>query len=236
MVCTMLRDHASTPQHTRLGALAPLRSATFRMLWLAWLAANITVVDERRRGRLADDLADPDPVLVALVQTASTLPVFLLGLPSGALADILDRRRYFAGTQLWVAVNALLLAALSLADTLTAPLLLALTFVNGIGAGDALAGVRGHRAAASFRATQLPAALALNGIAMNLSRVVGPVLAGALLAPGSAAVFVAQRRAVGGGLRADPALAPSARTARCPASASSARCASACSTCASRRA
>ena len=73
------------------------------------------------------------PVMVALVQTASTLPVFLLGLPSGALADILDRRRYFAATQLWVSVNALLLAALSLLGMLTAPLLLFLTFTNGIG-------------------------------------------------------------------------------------------------------
>jgi len=57
------------------------------------------------------------------VQTASTLPVFLLGLPSGALADIVDRRRYFAATQLWVALTALVLAALSLTGLLTAPLL-----------------------------------------------------------------------------------------------------------------
>jgi MFS family permease len=69
-------------------------------------------VDERRGGRLADDLADRQPaVMVALVQTASTLPVFLLGLPSGALADIVDRRRYFAVTQLWVASVAVLLCA-----------------------------------------------------------------------------------------------------------------------------
>jgi MFS family permease len=73
------------------------------------------------------------PVMVALVSTASTLPVFLLGLPSGALADILDRRRYFAATQLWVSVNALVLAGLALAGALTAPLLLVLTFTNGIG-------------------------------------------------------------------------------------------------------
>ena len=52
------------------------------------------------------------PLWVALVQTASTLPVFLLGLPSGALADILDRRRYFIVTQFWLAGTA---AALCLA-------------------------------------------------------------------------------------------------------------------------
>jgi len=121
------------------------------------------------------------PVMVALVQTASTLPVFLLGVPSGALADILDRRRYFAATQLWVSVNALVLAALSLADALTAPLLLALTFVNGVGLA-----MRWPVFAAIVPEVvpkaQLSPAIALNGIAMNLSRVIGPVLAGTLLA------------------------------------------------------
>jgi MFS family permease len=127
--------------------------------------------------------------LVALVQTASTLPMFLLGLPSGALADILDRRRYFAATQLWVSLVALVLAALSMADALTAPLLLLLTFLNGIGLA-----MRWPVFAAIVPQVvsrqDLPAALALNGIAMNLSRVVGPVLAGVLLAAvGPAAVF-----------------------------------------------
>lgn len=130
------------------------------------------------------------PVMVALVQTASTLPVFLLGLPSGALADILDRRRYFAATQLWVAINALVLAALSLADALTAQALLLLTFTNGIGLAlrwPVFAAIvpeivpRAH----------MPQALALNGVAMNLSRIVGPVVAGAILAATSSAwVFV----------------------------------------------
>jgi MFS family permease len=130
------------------------------------------------------------PVMVALVSTASTLPVFLLGLPSGALADILDRRRYFAATQLWVSVIALVLAALALAGALTAEVLLLLTFLNGMGLA-----MRWPVFAAivprSWAATHMPQALALNGISMNLSRVVGPALAGALLAAWSpAAVFV----------------------------------------------
>jgi MFS family permease len=127
---------------------------------------------------------------VALVQTASTLPVFLLGLPSGALADILDRRRYFAGTQLWVALNAVVLAVLSLADALTAELLLLLTFTNGIGLA-----LRWPVFAAIVPEIvprpHMPQALALNGVAMNLSRIVGPVVAGAILAATSSAwVFV----------------------------------------------
>lgn len=171
-------------------ALAPLQQAKFRGLWLAWLAANLTMwMNDVAAAWLMTTLTT-SPVLVALVQTASTLPVFLLGLPSGAMADILDQRRYFAATQLWVSIVALVLAALSLAGLLTAPLLLLLTFANGIGLA-----MRWPVFAAIVPQVvsrdQLPAALALNGIAMNLSRVVGPVLAGGLLATISpAAVFV----------------------------------------------
>ena len=171
-------------------ALAPLKERTFRMLWLAWLAANMTMwMNDVAAAWLMTTLT-ASPVMVALVQTASTLPVFLLGIPSGAMADILDRRRYFAATQLWVSINALVLAGLSLADALTANLLLALTFVNGVGLA-----MRWPVFAAIVPEivpkAQLSPAIALNGIAMNLSRVIGPVLAGALLAAfSSAAVFV----------------------------------------------
>ncbi len=171
-------------------ALAPLREPVFRWLWFAWLAANMTMwMNDVAAAWLMTTLTT-SPVMVALVQTASTLPVFLLGLPSGAMADIVDRRRYFAATQLWVSVNALLLAGLSLAGLLTAPLLLGLTFVNGVGLAMRWPVFAAIVPQIVPRA-ELPAALALNGIAMNLSRVVGPVLAGALIAAVSpAAVFV----------------------------------------------
>jgi MFS family permease len=171
-------------------ALAPLKQPVFRGLWLAWLAANMTMwMNDVAAAWLMTTLTT-SPVMVALVQTASTLPVFLLGLPSGAMADILDRRRYFAATQLWVSVNAMLLAALSLAGQLTAPMLLLLTFSNGIGLAMRWPVFAAIVPQIVSRA-DLPAALALNGIAMNLSRVIGPALAGALLAAVSpAAVFV----------------------------------------------
>jgi len=179
-----LRQLADAP------ALAPLKERTFRMLWLAWLAANMTMwMNDVAAAWLMTTLTT-SPVMVALVQTASTLPVFLLGIPSGAMADILDRRRYFAATQLWVSVNALVLAGLALADALTANLLLALTFVNGIGLAMRWPVFAAIVPDVVPRA-QLSPAIALNGIAMNLSRVIGPVLAGALLAAfSSAAVFV----------------------------------------------
>ena len=170
-------------------ALAPLHGRTFRMLWLAWLAANLTMwMNDVAAAWLMTQLTT-SPLLVALVQTASTLPVFLLGIPSGALADTVDRRRYFAATQLWVSLNAVLLAALSMAGALSAHLLLALTFVNGVGLAMRWPVFAAIVPEVVPRA-QLSPAVALNGIAMNLSRIIGPVLAGALLAAlGEAFVF-----------------------------------------------
>src|SRR5690349_8204262 len=113
-------------------ALAPLRRPVFRMLWATWMVANTTMwMNDVAAAWLMTSLA-PSPLWVALVQSASTLPVFLLGLPSGAFADILDRRRYFMVTQFWVAAVATLICAAVMLGAMTAPLLLALTFFNGI--------------------------------------------------------------------------------------------------------
>lgn len=130
------------------------------------------------------------PIWVALVQTASTLPVFLLGLPSGALADNLDRKRYFLATQLWVAIVATILSAIVFLDVMTPTLLLAMTFANGIGLAMRLP-VFSAIVPELVPRPQLPAALALNGVSMNASRIIGPLAAGALIASaGSAWVFL----------------------------------------------
>jgi MFS family permease/quinol monooxygenase YgiN len=181
----------SSPPPPRPGsAWAPLAHPVFRMLWAVWLTANIGMwMNDVAAAWLMTTLTT-SPIMVALVQSASTLPVFLLGLPSGALADILDRRRYFMVTQFWVAVVALVLCAAVLSDAMTPPVLLALTFANGIGLA-----MRWPVFAAIVPELvprmQLPAALALNAVAMNASRIAGPIIAGALIAgAGSAYVFV----------------------------------------------
>jgi MFS family permease len=182
--------NATDPVTGSPSALAPLRSPVFRGLWFAWLAANITMwMNDVAAAWLMTTLTD-STVMVALVQAASTLPVFLLGLPSGALADIVDRRRYFAVTQLWVACVAVVLGLLAAFGLLTAPLLLLLTCANGVGMA-----MRWPVFAAIVPEVvprhELPQALALNGVSMNMSRVIGPVVAGALLASaGSAFVFM----------------------------------------------
>lgn len=181
---------AALNEAASLSPLAPLSVPVFRMLWLTWVAANTCMwMNDVAAAWLMTTLTT-SPILVALVQSASTLPVFLLGLPSGALADILDRRRYFIATQFWVAAVAVVLAVAIAAGGMTAPLLLALTFANGIGLA-----MRWPVFAAIVpelvSRPQLPSALALNGVAMNASRIMGPLLAGAIIASaGSAWVFV----------------------------------------------
>ena len=175
--------------HQRVGALEPLRIAVFRMLWSTWLIANICMwMNDVAAAWMMTSLTT-SPIWVALVQSASTLPVFLLGLPSGALADILDRRRWLMATQFWLAGTAIVLCGAIAMDWINAPLLLALTFANGIGLA-----MRWPVFAAIVPElvprTYLPAALGLNGLAMNASRIVGPLLAGTLIASaGSVWVF-----------------------------------------------
>ena len=173
-----------------LSALAPLKRVTFRMLWGTWLVANTCMWMSDVAAAWMMTSMTTTPLWVALVQTSATLPVFLLGLPSGALADILDRRRYFMATQFWIAGVATLLCIAVISGVLSPPLLLALTFANGIGLAMRWPVFAAIVPELVPRA-QLPAALALNGIAMNVSRIVGPLVAGAIIASlGTQYVFV----------------------------------------------
>ena len=174
--------------------LGPLGVPTYRMLWSVWLAANTCMwMNDVAAAWLMTSLS-PSPAMVALVQSASTLPVFLLGLPSGALADIVDRRRLLVFTQFWVAAVGVAIAAIVAAGAMTAPLLLAFTFVNGIGLALRMP-VFAAIVPTLVPRVQLPAAIALNGVAMNASRIIGPMAAGALIA-GAGSVYVFALNAV----------------------------------------
>ncbi len=131
------------------------------------------------------------PMYVALTQTASSLPFFLLALPAGSAGDIVDRRKLILFTESWMAGVALLLAVLTIAGIMSPWLLLALTFA--LSAGDAFETPTWRAILPELVAKpDLEAASALNGIEFNLARAVGPALAGVVIASaGIATAFVA---------------------------------------------
>lgn len=130
------------------------------------------------------------PLMVALVQTATTLPMFLLAIPSGALADIFDRRQYLIVTQCWLLGVAATLGFLTLSGATNATVLLAMTLMMGFGSALMMPAWSAVTPNVVVR-EQLPAAIALNSLSINIARAVGPALAGLIVVKlGAGAVFL----------------------------------------------
>src|SRR5689334_16912462 len=113
---------------------SPLSQAVFRALWIAAIASNIGTWMQSVGGAWLMTSLTPSPLLVALMQTATSLPVFLVGLPAGTLADVVDRRKLLLVTQAGMLVAALILGGLTLLGLTSAWTLLAFTFALGLGA------------------------------------------------------------------------------------------------------
>ncbi len=167
-------------------ALTPLRHPLFRMIWLANLVAWVGFwMQNTGAGWLMTSLA-PDAFTVSLVQAATILPVFLFALPAGALADTVDRRIFILGTQFWLLLMGAILALITYSGTINAGWLLLLTFAIGTG------GAINNPALGSVMAEALPRrdlvqAIALNGVGFNLTRAIGPALAGFIVVVGGPA-------------------------------------------------
>lgn len=169
---------------------APLRRPLFRALWIATLVSNIgTWMHEVGAGWLMVTL-DPSPMMVAFVQAATALPAFFLALPAGALADIVDRRRYLLATQSWMLACAALLGGLTLAGSMEAWSLLAFTFALACGAAM-MTPAWAATVPELVPREELHAAIALNSTGVNVARAVGPAVAGVLVAwAGPAVAFL----------------------------------------------
>jgi MFS family permease len=166
-----------------------LRIGVFRVLWLAVLGSQVgTWMQTVGAQWLLVDKPNA-ATLVSLVQTAGTLPVVLLALPAGVLADSLDRRRLLIWTQLFQLGVGVVLTALTLAGEMTPALLLTLTFA--LGCGMAMTNPTYQAVIPELVPRPLlPSASALGSISVNLARAVGPAVAGVLVARiGVAAVF-----------------------------------------------
>lgn len=159
-------------------------------MWIASVASNIgTWMHTVGASWLMATLA-ASPLLIALVQTATTLPVFLLGLPAGVMADLVDRRKLLIFTQSWMLGVAGLLGILVMFGAVGPWWLLCLTFALGVGSA-----MNGPAWAAAIPElvprNELPAAVALNSVGFNIARAVGPALGGIVMAAaGAGAVFI----------------------------------------------
>ena len=160
---------------------APLRRAVFRALWIASVASSVgTWMQDVGAAWLMTSLT-PSPFLVTLIQVGSSLPMFLLAVPAGALADILDRRHLLIATQTWMLLAAAVLGVVTVSGHVTPFVLLAVTFAMGLGV--ALNGPAWQAIIAELvPRAELPAAVALNSVGFNIARSVGPALGGLVVA------------------------------------------------------
>ncbi len=169
---------------------APLRNALFRSLWIATIVSNIgTWMQDVGAGWLMTSLSS-SPSLVALVEAADSFPLMLLALPAGALADIVDRRRLLIVVQIYLLIVASALGVLTWLG-LTTPWVL-IGFIFALGVGSAMVMPAWAAIVPELVPTdEMPSAIALNSIAINVSRAIGPAIAGVLVAAvGAWLVFV----------------------------------------------
>ena len=175
----------------RGSAMAPLGEPLFRSLWFAAIISYIgTWMQNVGAGWLMTQLTmnRPEaPLMVGLVQAATTLPVFLVILPAGALADMVDRRRLLLTTQAWMVAAAGLLGIFTLLGYVTPWTLLVFTFILGLGSvmnDPAWQAITPEVVCAENHAP----AVALNSVGFNVARAIGPALGGLVIAATSSGV------------------------------------------------
>lgn len=181
---------ANLQKQSAASAWAPMQEPLFRSLWMAAVVSYTgTWMQNVGAGWLMTQLTT-SPLMVSLVQAAATLPVFLVILPAGALADMVDRRRFLLITQAWMVLAAGALGIMSLLCIVTPWTLLLLTFILGLGAvmnDPAWQAITPEVVSPECHAP----AVALNSVGFNVARAVGPALGGIVIAAaGSAMAFL----------------------------------------------
>jgi len=161
-------------------AWRPFRHRTFAILWTATVVSNVGGWMYTAASAWLMTMLDADPLLVSLVQVATTLPMFLFALPAGALADIVDRRRFLISAELFITVTSTTLAVLVWLELITPATLLLLTFLIEAGAAATAPPWQSIVPQLVPRA-DLSEAVALNGVGVNVSRAVGPALGAVLI-------------------------------------------------------
>ncbi len=177
------------PKRATDGIFAPLRHAVFRRIWLASLVSNLGILIQGVGAAWAMTQMTSSADKVALVQTALMLPIMLIAMPAGAIADMHDRRVVALISLAIALAGATVLTVLAWLGLVTPNILLALCFV--VGSGMALFGPAWQASVSEQVPTEtLPAAVALNGISYNIARSFGPAIGGIVVATaGAVAAF-----------------------------------------------
>ncbi len=177
----VVSEPAEIAKHAPAHDWAPLRLRVFRMLWLGVLASNIGLWMQTVGAQWLMVSLPHAAILVSLVQTADMLPDILFGAVGGVLADIFDRRRLLIVVQAYMVVNGIALTVLTIAGHMPPALLLTFTFL--LGAGSVLTNPAYQSLIPDIvPRDQLIQAATLSSVGVNLSRAVGPALAGILIA------------------------------------------------------
>ncbi len=173
------------------GTLAPLRYGLFRRIWFASLASNLGLLIQSVGAAWAMTQMTASANKVALVQTALMLPIMLIAMPAGAIADMHDRRIVALVSLCIALVGATALTVLAWFNMITPEILLAFCFI--IGSGMALFGPAWQASVSEQVPPEaLPSAVALNGISYNIARSFGPAIGGVIVAAaGAVASFAA---------------------------------------------
>lgn len=171
-------------------ALKPLEHPVFLSLFAANLVTSLGTWMQNTGAGWLMTILRPNALTVSLVQAATILPACLLALPAGALADIVDRRRFLILTQVGMLAAAALLAALTWFGAIDAWILLALTFAIGVGSAMNSPAWQAIIPDTVPR-SDLGQAVALNSVSFNIARALGPALAGGIIAAFGAALAFA---------------------------------------------
>ncbi|MBK8459200.1 MAG: MFS transporter [Micropruina sp.] len=182
-------EQPRTDEEPRASIWAPFSRRAFRWLWLGVAVSNIGAWAQMVGAQWLF-VNDPNAAtIITLVQTASMLPVMLLALPAGVLADVFDRRWLLFAVQVYFIVIGVLLFVLTTLDLMPPALLLAFTFAIGVGLALQIPTWQPLIAELVPR-SQLAAATRLDILSVNIARAAGPALAGVIIAAwGVAPVF-----------------------------------------------
>jgi len=168
---------------TAPSAWSPLRRPLFRALWVADVASNVGTWMHDAAAAWLMTLLAPSPLMVSLVQAATTLPLFLLALPAGALADVFDRRRILLAAQVWLFLMIALLGVLTIVGVVQPWMLLVISLAIGAGSAVDLPAWQAIIPETVPR-EELAASVGLGTVAINIARAVGPALAGVIIVAG----------------------------------------------------